>query len=275
MLNEDDTMEKEPEMKTTPAECAHVAVKLPLFWTAEPELWFFHVEAQFELARIKRDSTKLNYLLASIEPSSLKEIADILKNPNKTYDSVKNGILKRFGESDETKLSKLLGPLELGDRTPSQFLREMSNLAGNNVPTSIVRSLWIKKLPTSIQQILQVSETSDISKLAEMADKIHKIQPSYGIRGISHTSDVKSNSTTFNPEIFAIKAEIAALHQKIDSFISFFGRQSRSHYRFSSRTRSSSGSQKRSCFYHRKFGEKARKCIEPCNFKSQKDQGNS
>lgn len=234
-------------------------IKLPPFWAAEPDLWFFNVEAQFELNGVTRDATKMAHLLAALDPSNLSEISDVLRDPSKTYDKIKKSILERFGESEEKKLSRLLGPLELGDRKPSQLLREIQNLAGPSLPKNMLRSLWLKKLPAATQQILQVSSTDDLSKLSEMADKIQSIQttqPAY----------IHKVSAPPQHELQQLREQINSLQEKLDRLLSERPAPYRSHR---PRSRSSSRSHERGiCFYHNKFGDKAEKCAPPCSFKA-------
>ncbi|BES98153.1 multicellular organismal development [Nesidiocoris tenuis] len=62
---------------TASSACDHVALKLPKFWTYDPESWFFNVDSQFALRNITRPDTKLQHLLSVMEPSQIKEISDV------------------------------------------------------------------------------------------------------------------------------------------------------------------------------------------------------
>ncbi len=41
-----------------PVPIAHVAVKLPTFWTTDPDMWFFQAECSFNRSRITASYTK-------------------------------------------------------------------------------------------------------------------------------------------------------------------------------------------------------------------------
>ena len=43
-----------------------VSLKLPTFWTAQPEVWFTKAEAQFNLCGITAFNTKYYYVLAAL-----------------------------------------------------------------------------------------------------------------------------------------------------------------------------------------------------------------
>ncbi|KAF6209425.1 hypothetical protein GE061_015172 [Apolygus lucorum] len=167
---------------------SHAALKLPKFWHQDPELWFISVEAQFETARprITRSETKLNHILAKIQPEHLREIADVLRDPTRrNYDSIKEAVIKRFGETDDEKLNKLLGNIDIGDRLPSQHLRELQRLAGPGVPNHLLRGIWLKKLPPQTQQILQTQNRLE-----------HSSQPQPDMESSGNPDNTHSSPTT-------------------------------------------------------------------------------
>src|SRR5690349_14979925 len=55
-----------------------VGVKLPEFWSKDPELWFIQVEHQFKLANVTADSTKLSHIVSKISCEVLQHVKDIL-----------------------------------------------------------------------------------------------------------------------------------------------------------------------------------------------------
>ncbi|BES93881.1 Hypothetical protein NTJ_06691 [Nesidiocoris tenuis] len=221
-----------------------------------------------------------------MEPSQIKEISDVLRNPEtNNYDSVKAAILKRFGESEEEKLEKLLGTLELGDRSPSQLLREIQRLAGPDTPQAIIRGLWTKRLSPQTRQILLVAENLTLDKQAEMADKIVSVQ----LPMVASTSsfpipvpranapEVAYTSSASSVTLESLAADVAKLMQQMSQLLDQRSR-SQSRGRHVNRSRYSSASPRRNgtpngtCRFHRKFGDEAYRCIQPCNYK--KDQGN-
>ncbi|GFY79180.1 hypothetical protein TNIN_127721 [Trichonephila inaurata madagascariensis] len=63
--------------------------------------------------------------------------------------------------------------MELGDRRPSDLLRQMKSLAGSSISDELIKSLWLQRLPQQTQAILSISKDSlYINNIAEMADKI-------------------------------------------------------------------------------------------------------
>ncbi|GFQ94097.1 transposon Ty3-G Gag-Pol polyprotein [Trichonephila clavata] len=139
-------------------EANKVSVKIPPFWEEKPEIWFFQVEAQFSIANINQEETKFNYLVAQLDLKFIENIWDIIKSNEKNkYSCAKNRLLSAFKESEEKNIKKLLTGISLGDMKPSQLLRQMKSLAGDNITEKVLRTLWLDKLPDSIKNILVVS----------------------------------------------------------------------------------------------------------------------
>ncbi|XP_076660566.1 uncharacterized protein LOC143363921 [Halictus rubicundus] len=131
-------------METTTPEVSKVAIRIPPFWPEQPELWFRQIEAQFALNGITADTTKFYYILSQLEPKYAVEVQDIFINPPEAnkYGTLRSELLKRLSATQGKRIRQLLEQEEIGDRTPSQFLRHMRNLAGTTVSDEFLRTLW-------------------------------------------------------------------------------------------------------------------------------------
>lgn len=183
-------------------------------------------------------------------------------------------MIEAYTDSQERQLRKLLNELELGDKRASQLLREMKTLAGSQINEEVLKTLWLQRLPTHIQLVLSASEGVTLSKMAEVADKLQEIQ--------SYSNSTGSISTlTKNTEIPVVPTprdfdavsklqdlytQIATLSTRIDQLVDDKGR-SRSLQRRWTPCRRSNSRVRGYCFYHERFGKKARKCKSPCTFK--------
>ncbi|GFY55944.1 uncharacterized protein TNIN_406581 [Trichonephila inaurata madagascariensis] len=67
--------------------------------------------------------------------------------------------------------------MQLGDRKPSCLLLEMRSKAGSRISEELLKSLFIQRLPTQVQQILAISN-DQLDKLVEMADGIMAVAES-------------------------------------------------------------------------------------------------
>ncbi|UYV65782.1 hypothetical protein LAZ67_3005445 [Cordylochernes scorpioides] len=153
-------------------EACKVSIKIPPFWTDKPEIWFYQVEAQFNINAITSEETKFNYLIAQLEPKYIENIWDIITLDSKfKYTESKTRLLNIFKDSESVRIKKLISGIELGNMKPSQLLQKLRSLATGDISSNLIKTLWLEKLPDSMRNILLVSD-EDVTKLASMADKI-------------------------------------------------------------------------------------------------------
>lgn len=241
---------------------ARIAFKAPIFWEHDPELWFFQVESQFVMANITVDSTKFHAVIAALSSNVLSCIRDLIKSPPSTdaYKALKDRVLQHFARSDSSRLNLLLKDLQLGDKRPSFLLNEMRNLAPEKLDDDILQSLWLQRLPTNLQQILAVCKVP-LDELAQIADKAHEVSASNSAVAAVGYSESELNS---------LKTEVAELKTLVKnlSTIQIPSRSRRlTRGRSGNRHRSNSvakNTAKDFCWYHRRFGDKATKCVKPC-----------
>lgn len=268
-------------------------IKIPQFWQQDPKLWFAQVEAQFHKYNVRSDSAKYFTVIGALDCSVLQQVSDLLDNPplNNRYATIKSRLVTAYSESNEKQLRKLLTELELGDQRPTQLLRYMRSLAAEKMSEDVLKTLWLQRMPTNVQMVLSASEGVELSKMAAIADKILEVNVgnfashSMSINAIASSAACASASPPTNQTISTTNAmqgstpatspELAVLHQQIASLTkmveelrtdqqrsrNFMRSRSRSH----SRARSSNNGE---CFYHRRFGSKARKCTPPCTYNS-------
>lgn len=245
------------DLKIEGSEVARVAFKPSPFWETDPELWFLQLESQFKLAGISADETMFHSVIASIDTKRLMHVKDIISSPpdKNKYGAIKNVILSSFAQSESSKLRLLLQDLTLGDKRPSQLLLEMQNLASSKINDDVVRTLWLQRLPTHMQQILSICK-EPLKVLAEIADKISEIPD---------TLNVVSSSVQ---SVESLKREISELKHQVQRF-SRTRKHVSQHVKDRARSRSKSKSsklEKKFCWYHYKFADKALKCKKPCSY---------
>ncbi|GBL95246.1 hypothetical protein AVEN_37711-1 [Araneus ventricosus] len=254
-------MPDEPE--STKPELVRVAFRAPTFWETDPDLWFLQLESQFKLSSISTDETKFHTVVAALDSKVLSYISDIVRNPpaDNKYDALKTWILNFFSQSQSTKLCILLQDLQLGDKKPSQLLQEVRNLAAEKVSEDVLKTIWMQRLPTSIQQILSVSNVN-LDGLSLIADKVNEV---------SHFDTVVNAVASDNSLIQSCRDEIAELLTEIKQIsCPRFRQSSRGRQNSESHVRSTPNSCKsqlnRICWYHRRFAQNSAKCVSPCDF---------
>lgn len=262
-----------------------VAVRLPPFWPDDPEIWFAQVEAQFEIAGTKTDVTKFYTVIQQLDHNIAREVRDVITNPpaQDRYGKLKLELVRRLSMSRDERLRKLLMKEELGDLKPSQFLRKLQSLAGSVVNDEFLRSLWSSRLPINVQQII-ASQNVSLAELADLADKIMEISPHHSLQ-VASTNQVASCA----PQLpLSFEGMLAKMEQIISSRIKSEvtqqiaqlniregrGRSPHANARGKRSARSKSRGRQRSqsrtpgiCWYHNLFGDKAKKCTVPCNYK--------
>lgn len=245
-------------------EVARIQIKTPPFWKANPALWFCQLEAQFEMNRTTSDKSKYYTVVAAIESSILNQVSDLVLNPpaREMYNTLKARLLNVFVDSEQSRLKKLLGEIELADQKPSFLLREMRNLAGNTISAELLKTLWLRRLPSNIQAILSIF-TEDVDRLSVMADKIFETSVHSEIHKISS----RSNESNLELKISQLSKELSELKSSFSRGRNFENFKSINFKpRSRSQTPASRANKTKLCWYHSKFGDKAAKCVGECHF---------
>lgn len=261
-------------------------VKLPSFWKENPTLWFSQVESMFAISHITADTTKFHYIVANLDTDPLPFVSDIITNPpaQDKYQTIKERLITSFSETNESKLRRLLRGAEFFDEKPSNFLQRLRNLAGNQVSDNVLRTLFLEHLPEQVRSILSISEVADLPRLALQADKIMEVSKPTILAINKHAS--ASSSATLSeqqpsPSISDQSVTLDNLASRIDALTRSFEdlhHQVRGRDRSRSRTRSGERTyhdEGEYCFYHQRFGAKARSCRSPCSFKDKQQSQSS
>ncbi|PIK36447.1 hypothetical protein BSL78_26725 [Apostichopus japonicus] len=257
-----------------------VNLRLPPFYPNDPALWFGQVESLFVTRRITSQDTKFAFVISSLQPEVAQEIRDILLTPpsKNRYDFLKSELIKRTSQSEQKRLRQLLTTEDLGDRKPSQLLRRMYQLLGDQqLESSILKQLFLQRLPTNVQLILaSTSEQVDIHGLASLADKILEVTPSPvvaavvdSVPAIAATPQVAQ--TSISPDTTHLVALVDKLSLQVEELTRTVQQlKQRSRSRSRPRGRSPAGNPS-FCYFHNSFGDNARKCRPPCKHPKSQD----
>lgn len=239
-----------------------VSFKVPPFWRSNPGLWFAQIEAQFTTAHITTDAARYNTVVAAIESAVLAQVSDIILGPaeGQNYDNLKNRLVSVFADTEQQRMRKLLSEITLDNKKPSQLLREMRELAGNAVPDDLLQTLWTQRLSSTTSAILSANN-GNLAQLATLADKIAEV---------TQQSTIAAVTTTTPEQPYArMEKQIAALAKQIAALQGGRGRsRTPARERSKSRGHSNTRNNQDECFFHQRFGDKARKCRSPCTYKA-------
>lgn len=248
----------------TDTDVCRVAVKLPPFWAEAPDVWFAQVEAQFSTARITQDRTRYDYVVAHLDSRYATEVRDILANPpaDDRYLHLKRELIRRLSPSQDEKVRHLLQHEELGDRKPSQLLRYMRDLLGSTpVDDSLLRIIWLQRLPSHAQAILQVQPNLPLDQLSHIADQVVEISLPASPLTVNAV-DTRQSSSELARRIDEITRQLDSIQRRLDQ-----SPKLRPQKRPQSQDNNAASSHRNNgpCYYHRRFGDKARKCQPPCS----------
>ena len=86
---------------------SNVSVKLPTFWTHDPELWFLQTESVFNsrTPKVTRDATKFDHTVTALPADALNAIQNIIRMPVATpdrYERLKRAHLNLWQDARST-----------------------------------------------------------------------------------------------------------------------------------------------------------------------------
>ena len=242
-------------------------MKLPAFRLDKPTIWFAQDEAQFSLADITTELTKYYHVISQLDVQAAAEVEDIINNPpaHQPYTHLRQRLIERLSSSEEHRVRQLLHDEELGDRKPSQFLRHLKSLAGPTVvQPNLLRHVWLRRLPAQVQTVLATRPELSLEQISDLADKIVEISRVSVVHAVAHNSDQVISSTD------SILEAVKQLTLEVNELRSRHQKPQRPRAR--SRSRTSKNSSEQLCWYHFRFGEKARKCLPPCQGNNRDNQ---
>lgn len=213
-----------------------VSLKLPEFWTDDPEVWFARIEAQFNTRAITVDGTKFDYVVSALDNSTASEVKAVLLTPPDVdrYGTIKRALLGAFGKSQAQKDAELLSLTGLGDKKPTALLRQIRSL--NSDAETLRRALFLAQLPAEVRAVLAGQNIDDLDELADCADRI-----------------IEARQLESSPVAFAVAT----------------GRH-RPYQPSTRRAPQPPATQNRSggfiCTYHTRFGLRAHNCQQGCMF---------
>ena len=226
-------------------------VKLPPVWTGKIEAWFAQAEAQFNLRQVTNDDTRYWHIVSCLGDEAAERASPIIDDPPKTnkYEALKDFLISRYGLRDCERAQKLFAVDTLGNRLPSELLDSMLRINGKNDPNHyLFKHIFLRALPSPVRQVLATMAEADVYTLAEAADRIYLS----GSACSSELANVNSEEET------ATGTELCYMSR----------RSQRRPPTWKKRRDANPSSEPDECYYHRTFGNKARRCCSPCSWRS-------
>ena len=166
----------------------------------------------------------------------------------------------------------------IGDRKPSQFLRELRSLSGTVFRDDVIRTIWLSRLPANMQAILATQKNQTLNQVADLADTIASTYKG----NAQYLSEVSQEPSTFDTALnlkmtqlmFRFRQEMTETIRREISAMQLSGRwtgRDHTYARARSNSRGRSHSRNRQgngelWWYHYRFGVYAKNCNQPCTF---------
>jgi hypothetical protein len=151
----------------------------------------------------------------------------------------------------------------MGDRKPSQFLRQLRSL----VPDDFLRSIWSSRLLPKVRAILAGQPEGDLGAAAHCADRIIEAAPQPALASVAPLPD----SNALMQRIEDLTRQVTALSTELTQLRSNYRdpRPSSGNRRSGTRSPSRDNATPTLCWYHRLYRPRAQKCTQPGSYRQQ------
>ena len=225
-----------------------IAVKLPDFWTEDPDLWFMHAESAFRNSHITQSRTKFDHVIQKLPQAIMISVRSLVMASNSSsstpYEDLKAKLVSSYTLTRWQRVTKVIHHPALGDRRPTAMMDSMlALLPEDEVPGSLFLGLFLERLPVEMRDHLVAQDFKNPSELALHADKLwdaRRVQPVDSLLAAAFSPTSPSRSR---------------------------GRGSTSPVR---RSQTPGPVNSGECYFHKRFGNAANNCRPPCSF-----QGNA
>jgi hypothetical protein len=232
-----------------PATVSAMAVKLPDFWLADPEMWFTQADSMFRRANIKCSLTKYDYCLQKLPCDVLLSVRELARRVrtgvvDDPYEQLEEKLTASFQKSPWQRTFELLDMPDLGDRRPSVMMDAMLALLPDDVePNRLFLALFLRRLPADMRDHLAAQDLKTPSDMAAAANRLFDARP----QGVA-------------------VAAVAAHRSSRDSSPVNRRRSPSRRREGRKQTPGRRGDSSGLCFYHDRFGKRAAKCEPPCTW---------
>ena len=247
------------EQKELPpaAVIATVLPKLPDFWPHAAAVWISQIEAQFRVAGITRSQTKYDLAVQRLGEATAVRLQDLLISPPENpYEALVKRLTAGFAKSTFERLSDFNALPALGDRRPTELLNSiLASLAGivhDSCTCPHVQYAFLSRLPVQLRSNLTGLDFSDLRVVAEKADEAWST--------IGAISAAASVLTVGEPSPSPPLDLVAAVRDAPR------GPPRQQHPQQPQQPRQQQRQARQLCWYHNNFGNRARRCNEPCEW---------
>jgi hypothetical protein len=241
---------------TAAASRGAVSVKLPQFWASSPAAWFRMADVQFAIRGVVDPLDQYYLVLGALSEANMDMVRHIVEEePDATsFRWLREALVSSHILSDYQRIDRLVMMEPLNGRKPSEMLAAMSKLKPAD-DKQYFAYFFLQRLPREVRILLSQEPVADMRALAEKADALMAL----------HVLQQHEVAAVAPPD--PDDATVAAAARSS-------GAKKGGHFKKKKQQRrqrsSSPGEVRRSplCWLHIRFGDKARRCEQPCAWPS-------
>lgn len=227
--------------------------QLPDFWYSSPYSWFCSVEVRFHNAGITDEWEMYEHVEVKLPDPVIGQLTHFFRSvpSSDPYTKLKAEVIRVIGSSMQLKQAK-------------NEVSKSSGLLSRRKIESNARETFLISLPPLTRKFLELSPKSlTLEQLAEMAENVHKALPDLQIT--SALSKIGSSQSAVDTKkleerINALEEQVAELYIERGD-LDYFGPLD---LNYDPPRADPDDREIKICYYHTKFGDKARKCQPPC-----------
>jgi hypothetical protein len=242
-------------------------VKLPPFWAEDPVSWFRLAEGQFALHNVADPVARYYHVLSSLSQDAVRLVRHVLHQETgpDSYGNLRTSLLASHSLSNYQKMERMMKLPPLGDRKPSVMLAEMLEYCPTGESTTAVFAyLFLQRLPREIRVLLSEDDPADVRAIADKADRLiamHVPQGHESCAAVAVGEDSDPGEWVAAAQPAGRKKFKLPPPQRSQQQQKGQGRRPDPPRRPQSQL---GGLRTSMCYYHAKFGEKAKFCEEGC-----------
>jgi hypothetical protein len=229
-------------------------VRLPAFWKQSPRYWFTHAESVFANHRVNTNTSRVNFVIGALDEEGVRTVGDLL-GPTASYDTIRTRLIDAYDLPKSVRFREIVKPGGMGDRRPSQLLRDMRSVMPAGIGEDALKEFWLQKLPSSVMAIIS-SLDGPLDSLATRADRVMEATSPQSVDAFS------------KDQITELAGAVSALSQQVQSLTKIVNSSKDApQQRQRSQTQWVAQQPAQACFYHERYGSVVRKYRPPCNYK--------
>ena len=240
--------------------------------------WLLLVEAIFTNAPPEvDDQQKFGLLLGALPTSKVEDVESVLSNPPRTEKckALIKALKKKIPRQGDDETFRELLSMQLGDREPSALMQRMQSINAKReakLPDQVIRSLHLQKLPFPLQSLIETTSAKMTNEeYVELADRVLQRertaivnQQEFLPASLGQVCAVAKprSPTALEAQIRDLQHQVADLQAQLKLSTSQ-----------DTHPRRRLSTQNDLCYYHTRFGSKARNCEQPCSFQGNANSG--